>query len=192
MELLEKRIAEDGKFLPGGVIKVDSFLNHQMDIKLLDEIGQELYNIFSGNGITKLLTVESSGIGIACMAAMYFGTPVVFAKKSEAKNMSDGVYSANVTSFTRGRDFIIRVDKNYISPDDKVLIVDDFLAQGNAALGLMSIVEQAGAELIGIGICIEKAFQPGGRLLREKGVNLHSLAIVDIDKNGKYFFLPCE
>ncbi len=192
MELLEKRITRDGKFLPGGVIKVDSFLNHQMDIKLLDEIGQELYNIFSGNEVTKLLTVEASGIGIACMAAIYFGVPVVFAKKSEAKNMSDGVYSANVTSFTRGRDFVIRVDKNYISSDDNVLIVDDFLAQGNAALGLMSIVEQAGAKLIGIGICIEKAFQPGGRILRERGVNLHSLAVVDVDKNGKYFFAPCE
>lgn len=188
MELLEKRILQEGKFLPGGVIKVDSFLNHQMDIRLIDKLGQEFFEIFSGNEITKILTVEASGIGIACIAAGYFDVPVVFAKKSEAKNMSDGVYSSIVTSFTRGRDFLIRVDKNYILPSDKILIIDDFLAQGNAVLGLIDIINQAGAELAGVGICIEKAFQPGGAKLREMGVELHSLAIVDIDESGNYVF----
>ncbi len=188
MELLEKRILQEGKFLPGGVIKVDSFLNHQMDIRLIDKLGQEFFEIFSGNEITKILTVEASGIGIACIAAGYFDVPVVFAKKSEAKNMSDGVYSSIVTSFTRGRDFLIRVDKNYILPSDKILIIDDFLAQGNAVLGLIDIIDQAGAELAGVGICIEKAFQPGGAKLREMGVELHSLAIVDIDESGNYVF----
>ncbi len=188
MKILEERILRDGKFLPGGVIKVDSFLNHQMDVPLLDKIGSEFFKIFSGFEVTKILTVEASGIGVACLAALYFGVPVVFAKKSEAKNLSDNVYSSCVHSFTRGRDFTIRVDKNYITSDDRVLILDDFLASGKAVFGMMDIVEQAGAELCGVGICIEKAFQSGGEQLRQMGVNLHSLVIVDIDESGNYYF----
>ncbi len=188
MKILEERILKNGRLLPGGVIKVDSFLNHQMDIHLLDQIGSEFYNIFSGEEITKILTVEASGIGIACLAAVYFNVPVVFAKKSEAKNMSDNVYSSEVHSFTRGRDFTIRVDKAYISAEDKVLIIDDFLASGKAVLGLLDIISQSGAECTGVGICIEKAFQPGGQTIRDMGINLHSLAIVDLDENGNYIF----
>ncbi len=188
MKILEERILKNGKLLPGGVIKVDSFLNHQMDIHLLDKIGSEFYNIFSGEEITKILTVEASGIGIACLAAIYFDVPVLFAKKSEAKNMSDNVYSSEVHSFTRGKDFTIRVDKSYLSEDDKVLIIDDFLASGKAVIGMLDLIDQAKAECVGVGICIEKAFQPGGQTIRDMGINLHSLAIVDLDENGNYIF----
>ncbi len=188
MKLLEERIFQSGKFLPGGVIKVDSFLNHQMDIHLLEKIGSEFFKIFSGEDVTKILTIEASGIGIACLAALYFDVPVVFAKKSEAKNMSDSVYASEVHSFTRGKDFTVRVDKNYIRSDDRILVIDDFLASGKAVLGLKDIVDQAGAEIVGVGICIEKAFQPGGKMIRDMGINLHSLAIVGIDDDGNYYF----
>lgn len=190
MKLLEEKILECGKILPGGIVKVDSFLNHQLDITFIDKMGEEFYRIFGHLGITKILTVEASGIGIACLISRHFGNvPVVFAKKNQSSNQSTDLLTSKVHSFTKGIDFLIRVDRKYISPDDKILIIDDFLANGNAMMGLIDIVDQAGAETAGVGICIEKAFQPGGDLLRKRGVNLYSLAIVDIDENGSPFFV---
>ena len=190
MKLLEDKILECGKILPGGIVKVDSFLNHQIDVSFIDKMGEEFYKVFGKLGVTKILTVEASGIGIACLVARHFGNvPVVFAKKNQSTNQSTDLLTSKVHSYTRGMDFIIRVDRKYICPDDKILIIDDFLANGNAMMGLIDIVEQAGAETVGVGICIEKAFQPGGDMLREKGINLCSLAIVDVDENGKAFFV---
>ena len=179
MKLLEDRILDSGQILPGGIVKVDSFLNHQMDIGLIDKMGEEFYNIFKDQGVTKILTVEASGIGIACIAARYFNVPVLFAKKSAAANQSGNLYTAKVHSFTRGADFIIRVDKKYLTENDRVLIIDDFLANGCALKGLISIVESAGAEVAGIGIAIEKGFQAGGEEIRGLGYRVESLAIVD-------------
>ena len=147
MKLLEDRILADGVIMEGGIVKVDSFLNHQMDIGLINEIGKEFRRLFDGERITKILTVEASGIGIACITAQYFGVPVVFAKKSESKNLDGDVYTAQVVSYTKGKEYTIRVAKKFISPDDRVLIIDDFLAKGKAFFGLKEIVEQAGAEL---------------------------------------------
>jgi len=190
MKLLEDKILECGKILPGGIVKVDSFLNHQIDVSFIDKMGEEFYKVFGKLEVTKILTVEASGIGIACLVARHFGNvPVVFAKKNQSANQSTDLLTSKVHSYTRGMDFIIRVDRKYICPDDKILIIDDFLANGNAMMGLIDIVEQAGAETVGVGICIEKAFQPGGDMLREKGINLCSLAIVDVDENGKAFFV---
>ena len=189
MKLLEDRILESGQILPGGIVKVDSFLNHQMDIGLIDKMGEEFYNIFKDQGVTKILTVEASGIGIACIAARYFNVPVLFAKKSAAANQSGNLYTAKVHSFTRGADFIIRVDKKYLTENDRVLIIDDFLANGEAVFGMIELINQAGATTVGAGICVEKAFQPGGDLIRAKGIKLASLAIIDVDENGKPFFV---
>lgn len=188
MEELKQRIIKDGRIYPGGILKVDSFLNHQIDTALVDRMGADFYEHFKKYGVTKILTIEASGIGISCLAARYFGVPVVFAKKSEAKNMSAEVYTAEVFSFTKGRSFTIRVDKGYISATDRVLVIDDFLANGKALLGLFDIVKQAGAQLCGAGICIEKAFQPGGDTIRGMGIDLHSLAIVDVDEQGHLIF----
>ena len=179
MKLLEDRILKDGVIKEGGVVKVDSFLNHQMDISLINEIGKEFAILFKDEKVTKILTVEASGIGIACITAQYFGVPVVFAKKSESKNLDGDIYTAPVLSFTKGKEYIIRVAKRFLSPEDRVLIIDDFLAKGKAVLGLKSIVEQAGATLVGAGICIEKGFQEGGDRLRKAGYRVESLAIVD-------------
>lgn len=189
MKLLEDRILESGQILPGGIVKVDGFLNHQMDIGLIDKMGEEFYNVFKDQGVTKILTVEASGIGIACIAARYFNVPVLFAKKSAAANQSGDLYTAKVHSFTRGADFIIRVDKKYLTENDRVLIIDDFLANGEAVFGMIELIKQAGATTVGAGICVEKAFQPGGDLIRAKGIKLASLAIIDIDENGKPFFV---
>ena len=190
MKMLCDRIKKDGEFRPGGIVKVDSFLNHFMDVELISKMGEEFYSVFSGKNITKILTVEASGIGIACLAATYFKVPVVFAKKMQSKNIdTNGLLTAKVHSFTKGVDNIIRVDRRYITPDDRVLLIDDFLANGEALLGLMDIVDQAGATLCGAGICVEKAFQPGGKIIRDKGVDLHSLAIIDMDADGNMVFL---
>lgn len=188
MELLKERIRRDGVFKPGGILKVDSFLNHQMDIELINAIGREFAQRFSGKKVTKILTIEASGIGIACIAAQYFGVPVVFAKKAKSKNLDGDVYTANVHSYTKGTDYIIRVAQRFITPDDHVLLIDDFLANGRALLGLIEIVKQAGAKVAGAGICIEKGFQEGGRIIRQMGVDLQSLAIVDEDENGNLTF----
>lgn len=189
MELLKQKIMTEGEIEPGGVVIVSGFLNHRMDIKLIDKIGEEFYNIFKDTNPTVILTVEASGIGIACLAARYFGVDVVFAKKSQSKNVTGETYSSLVRSFTKGTVFDVRVDKKFITKNDRVLIIDDFLADGEALRGLADIVHQAGAEVVGAGICIEKAFQPGGARIRKAGVNLHSLAIVDLDSDGNLFFV---
>lgn len=179
MEILKQRILQDGTIKPGNIIKVDSFLNHQMDIKLLDQIGAEFAKRFSDEKITKILTIEASGIGIAALTAGHFGyVPVIFAKKTKSKNLDGELYKAQVHSFTKGITYDVQVSKKYLGPEDNVLIIDDFLAKGQALLGLIDIVKQSGARLAGCGIVIEKGFQDGGKILREQGVRLESLAII--------------
>ena len=189
MKLLQDKILSDADIKPGGVVIVSNFLNHRMDISLIDEMGKEFYCLFKDTKPTLILTIEASGIGIACIAARYFGVDVLFAKKSQAKNVTGETYSSLVRSFTKGTVFDVRVDKKFISKDDRVLIIDDFLADGEALRGLIDIAHQAGAEVVGAGICIEKAFQPGGDKIRQAGINLHSLAIVDLDENGNLIFV---
>ncbi len=188
MELLKQRILSDGKVIGTEILKVDSFLNHQLDVRLLDEIGREFRRRFEGERITRILTVEASGIAVACIAALHFDVPVVFAKKTEARNLDAETYESEVYSFTRNKAYKIRVSKKYLTAGDRVLILDDFLANGKAALGLKDITEQAGAELAGIGIVIEKGFQDGGRLLREAGVRLESLAVITSMRQGAVEF----
>ncbi len=180
MELLKQKILKDGVVKAGNVLKVDSFLNHQMDVALFTEIGKEFYNRFKDCNVTKILTIEASGIGIACVTAQSFNNiPVVFAKKSKTKNISDDVYTSRVVSFTHGNETDIVVSKSYLNEGDRVLIIDDFLANGSALEGLISIVNQSGATLVGAGIVIEKGFQPGGDLIRSMGIRVESLAIID-------------
>ena len=179
MQLLKDRIRRDGKIRPGNVLKVDSFLNHQMDIELFGEIGKEFKNRFSDCEVTKILTIEASGIGIACIAAQYFKVPVVFAKKNQTKNIAGDVYTGKVESFTHGKVYDIVVSKDFLKAGDKVLIIDDFLANGKALLGLIKLIKDAGATLVGAGIVIEKGFQEGGAAIRESGVRVESLAIVE-------------
>lgn len=176
MELLEQRILRDGKIKPGGILKVDGFLNHQIDPALLWEMAQELKRLYAGENINKILTIEASGIAIAAMTGYALGCPLVFAKKSKSRNIADDVYSAEVESFTHGNTNTVIVSKEYLSENDRVLIVDDFLATGAALVGLIGIVEQAGATVVGAGIAIEKVFQGGGNLLRNKGYRIESLA----------------
>ncbi|MCR5495315.1 MAG: xanthine phosphoribosyltransferase [Treponema sp.] len=179
MNFLEERILKDGVVREGNVLKVDSFLNHQIDISLLEQIGAELKKRFANKEVTKILTIEASGIGIACIVARYFNVPVLFAKKSQSVNIDGDKYSADVYSYTHKCMNHVFVSKKYLSKDEKVLIIDDFLANGAALLGLTEIVHQAGAEVAGIGIAIEKGFQDGGKIIREKGFKLESIAIVD-------------
>ncbi len=179
MQLLEERILRDGKVYPGQVLKVSGFLNHLIDENLLDEVGKEISARFSEDGVTKILTVEASGIAIACAAAHYLHAPVLFAKKSKTSNVSDNCYKAEVKSYTHGNVNTVLVDKEFLSSSDRVLIVDDFLAHGAAVHGLISLIEQAGACLVGCAIAIEKGFQGGGDALRKSGVRVESLAIVD-------------
>jgi xanthine phosphoribosyltransferase len=180
MKLLEERIRKDGVVKEGNVLKVDSFLNHRMDIELFSEMGKEFKRIFADKPINKILTIEASGIGIAVIAAQFFdNVPVVFAKKSQSINLDGSVYSTKIQSFTHGRVYDVIVSKKYLSPEDHVLVIDDFLANGCAIEGLISIIKESGATLEGVGIAIEKGFQDGGKNLRESGVNLHSLAIVE-------------
>ncbi len=188
MELLKQRILKDGQVIGSDILKVDSFLNHQMDVQLFNSMGKEFYRLFAHKKITKILTIESSGIGIACITAQYFNVPVVFAKKTEAKNLDADTYVTEVFSFTKGKTYSVRVSKKYINSQDVVLIIDDFLANGKAALGLVDIVGQAGGEVAGIGIAIEKGFQNGGNLLREKGLEVQSLAILQSMQDGKIIF----
>lgn len=190
MNFLEERIIKDGIVKPGNVLKVDSFLNHQMDVKLMDRIGEEFYRRFSDRSVTKVLTIEASGIAIACSVARCFDVPMVFAKKSKSINIDGEMYVAEVESFTHKNKNNVIVSKKFISPDDNVLIVDDFLANGCALQGLISIVESAGATVAGLGIAIEKGFQIGGRVIRNLGYRLESLAIVDSmnDETGEIVF----
>lgn len=179
MNFLEERIQKDGVVKEGNVLKVDSFLNHQMDIDLFEKMGEEWKRRFAGKPINKVVTIEASGIGIACIVAKYFGTPVVFAKKSKSINIDGDMYVAEVESFTHKCKNQVIVSKKFLSPDDHVLIIDDFLANGCALQGLISIVNSAGATVEGIGVAIEKGFQIGGQTIRNLGYQLESLAIVD-------------
>lgn len=178
MRLLEDRIVADGIVKGTDILKVDSFLNHQIDIHLLEAMGEEFKRLFDGCGVNKILTIESSGIGIACIAAQSFDVPVVFAKKGKSLNIGD-VYNVKVESFTHGRVYDVMVDKKYLGEGDRVLIIDDFLANGKALAGLTEIVKMSGAELVGAGIAVEKGFQPGGKLIRDMGIRVESLAIID-------------
>jgi xanthine phosphoribosyltransferase len=176
MKLLEERILRDGVALDEDILKVDGFLNHQMDVALFNEMGKEWYRLFGGENVTKILTIEASGIGMACVAAQYFDCPVVFAKKSKTRNLAGDLYATEVHSFTHGNTNQVVVSRKYLLPGDRVLLIDDFLANGAALEGLMDLVRQAGATLVGAGIAVEKAFQPGGDRIRSKGVRVESLA----------------
>lgn len=190
MQLLQDRIRRDGKIKEGNVLKVDSFLNHQMDIQLFEAIGKEFKRRFEGEKINKILTIEASGIGIACVVAQSFGVPVVFAKKNQTKNIAGDVYTTKVESFTHGRVYDIIVAKEFLGKGDRVLLIDDFLANGMALEGLAELVQLSGAELVGAGIVIEKGFQQGGDLLRSQGIRIESLAIIDSmnEKTGEIVF----
>ena len=190
MKLLEERIRKDGTVKAGNVLKVDSFPNHQMDIDLFNEMGKEWARLFADRKITKILTVEASGIGIACVAAQHFHVPVVFAKKSQSVNIDGEVYSTKIESFTHKRVYDVIVSKKFLHPEDHILIIDDFLANGCALEGLIDIVNKAGASVEGVGIAVEKGFQKGGDLIRSKGIRVESLAIVESmdDKTGEITF----
>jgi len=179
VELLKEKILKEGRVLEGNILKVDSFLNHQLDIELLNEMGKEFRRRFQDKTITKILTVEASGIAIAAIAAQYFKVPVVFAKKTESKNLDKEVYEGSVYSYTKAKHYKIMVSKRYIGKEDNILIIDDFLANGQAILGLKEIIDAASARLVGAGIVIEKGFQEGGSLLRKSGLHIESLAIID-------------
>ena len=190
MNFLEERITKDGIVKEGNVLKVDRFLNHQMDVKLFREIGKELKKRFEGENINKILTIEASGIGIACIAAEIFDVPVVFAKKTQTKNIAGDVYTTKVESYTHGRVYDIIVSKEFLGEGDRVLLIDDFLANGKALEGLAELVTKSGAELVGAGVVIEKGFQVGGDIIRSKGIHLESLAIVESmdEKTGEVVF----
>lgn len=190
MKALEDRIRKDGIVKPGNVLKVDSFLNHQMDVNLFAQMGEEWKRLFADQKIDKILTIEASGIGIACVVAQHFGVPVVFAKKAQSVNIDGEVYATKVESFTKKRVYDVIVSKKYLKPSEKILIIDDFLANGCAVAGLIDLIQNAGAEVVGVGIAIEKGFQVGGKNIREQGIRLESLAIVDSmnDETGEIVF----
>lgn len=189
MELLKQKILEQGRTIGEEIVKVDSFLNHQIDAGLFLEMGKEFKRRFADKPINKLLTIESSGIAIAAIAALEFDVPVVFAKKASSRNLDKEIYSSKVYSFTKQMTYDVMVSKRYLGPDDHVLILDDFLANGKAALGLIDIVKQSGATVEGIGIVIEKGFQDGGKILRDEGLQVESLAIVDRFIDGEIRFM---
>lgn len=190
MQLLEERILKDGKVFAGNVLKVDSFLNHQLDVELLDQMGLEMKELFKDSDVTKVLTIEASGIGVGCMVAKHFNCPLLFAKKSKTLNIKGDVYTSNVESFTHQCTYDIIVSKDFLNENDTVLIVDDFLAKGNALIGLIDIVNQSGAHLAGCGIAIEKGYQGGGDKLRAQGIRVESMAIVEKmnDVTGEIIF----
>ncbi len=191
MKLLEERILKDGKVFPGNVLKVDSFLNHQVDVELLNEMGKEIYRLFKDSGVNKIFTIEASGIGIACIVAQYFNVPVVFAKKSLGKNIAADVYSTQVKSYTHGRVYDVIVSQEFLHKEDKILIIDDFLAMGCALEGLIDLINAAGAEIVGAAIAVEKAFQPGGDNIRNRGIRVESLArVASMTDDGQITF--CE
>ncbi|QWI71773.1 xanthine phosphoribosyltransferase [Bacillus mycoides] len=192
MKVLQEKILNEGKVLSGDVLKVDAFLNHQIDPVLMQEIGKEFAKRFKEENITKIVTIESSGIAPAVMAALELGVKVIFARKRKSLTLQDNMYVANVYSFTKQETNEISLSRNHIAENDRVLIIDDFLANGQAALGLMSLVEQAGASIAGIGIVIEKAFQDGGKKLREQGVRVESLAEIASLDNGTVTFVQQE
>ena len=189
MKLLEGRILKDGHIGADNVLKVDSFLNHQIDVSFVCELGKEFYRLFKDENITKILTIEASGIGIACLAAQYFGVPVVFAKKTKTINIYSDTYNATVHSYTHKKDYDIVVSKEFLNKEDNVLIIDDFLAKGSALTALLMLIEKAGAKTAGAGIVIEKAYQGGGNLVRDMGVRVESLAkIKSISKKDGIVF----
>ena len=189
MKLLEDRILKDGHIGADNVLKVDSFLNHQIDVNFVCELGKEFYRLFKDENITKILTIEESGIGIACLAAQYFGVPVVFAKKTKTINIYSDTYNATVHSYTHKKDYDIVVSKEFLSKEDNVLIIDDFLAKGSALTALLMLIEKAGAKTAGAGIVIEKAYQGGGNLVRDMGIRVESLAkIKSISKKDGIVF----
>lgn len=188
MKLLEDRILRDGKVYPGEVLKVGGFLNHLIDDSLLEEIGREIHALFAADNVTKIMTIEASGIAIACYAARHFHVPVLFAKKSKTSNISSDCYTEEVRSYTHGNVNSVFVEKEYLNAGDRVLIIDDFLAHGEALKGLISLVHQAGAELVGAAVAIEKGFQGGGDALRAQGYKVRSLAIIDSMTDGKLVF----
>lgn len=188
MELLEERIRRDGVVKSEGVLKVDSFLNHQLDIELFDAMGAEFKRLFADAPVTKILTIEASGIGIACVVARHFGVPVVFAKKAQSINLDGDMHTTRIQSFTHGRVYDVIVSKKFLGPDDHVLIIDDFMANGFAVQGLVDIVNEAGAKLEGIGIAVEKGFQGGGDRFRASGIPYKALAVIEkADENGFVF-----
>lgn len=188
MQLLEEKIRQDGQVLPGNILKVGSFLNHQIDVGLLDKMGEEIYRLYGKDRVTKILTIEASGIAIACMTARHFGVPVVFAKKSQSQNISGDVYSVKVESFTHKKVYDVVVSGEFLNAEDRVLIVDDFLANGKALIGLIDLVRQAGAQVVGAAIAIEKGFQGGGDLVRKQGIRVESLAIIEQMDSGEIRF----
>lgn len=188
MKILEERIIKDGRILPGNVLKVDSFLNHMIDVPFVCELGKEFRRLFETSGVTKILTIEASGIGLACLTAQYFGVPVVFAKKSRTSNISSEVYSTPVESYTHGNTNNVIVSKQYLGAGDRVLIIDDFLATGNALKGLIELCRLAGADVVGCGIAIEKRYQHGGDALRAENIRVESLALIDSMENGNIVF----
>ena len=192
MKALEEKILEKGKIGEGNVLKVDGFINHQIDIRFMCEMGKEFYRRYRDAGVTKILTIEASGIGIACLTAQYFDVPVVFAKKTKTNNIFADVYTSKVESYTHRTTYDIVVSKEFLRPGDRALIIDDFLAKGSALLGLISLIRTAGAEVVGAGILIEKAYQNGGKLVRDMGIRVESLArIASMDENG-IVFIPEE
>ena len=188
MQLLKDRIRKDGKIKSGNVLKVDSFLNHQMDIKLFEEIGKEFKRRFADVEVNKILTIEASGIGIACVVAQYFDVPVLFAKKNKTKNIAGEVYTSQVESFTHGRVYDIIVSKEFLGKGDKVLLIDDFLANGEAATGAIRLIRKAHATVAGLGVLIEKAFQPGREKLESQGIHVYAQASIKAFENGKVVF----
>lgn len=189
MELLKQRILKDGKLLEGNILKVDNFLNHQIDVQLLNDIGKEFFRLYGDCGVNKILTIEASGIAIACITAQYFDVPVVFAKKSKSTNISNEFYRSSAHSYTHGTTNEILVSKEFLSADDRILIIDDFLANGKALTALLQIIEDAGATAVGAGIVIEKAFQEGGNSIRSMGIRVESLARVrSMDTNNGIVF----
>lgn len=188
MKLLEERILKDGQVFPGNILKVDSFLNHQIDVKLINKMGEEIKRLYADCGVNKILTIEASGIGIACITAQFFDCPVLFAKKTKTKNIANSVYKTQVRSFTHGVQYDVIVSKDFISENDTVLIIDDFLAEGNALLGLIDLCHQAGAKVAGCAIAVEKGFQNGRKRVEEKGVRVESLAIVESMADGTVTF----
>lgn len=188
MKLLQDRISRDGKVLPGNIIKVDGFLNHRVDVSLLKELADEFYNVFADGKPTLIMTVEASGIALATVTAERFGLPMLFAKKAKSDNIEGGLYKSEIFSYTYKKAVNLIVSAEWLNADDRVLVVDDFLANGEALRGVIDIVHQAGAELVGVGVAVEKGFQPGGQKLRDAGYKLHSLAVIEkADENGIVF-----
>ncbi len=188
MKELVERIQKDGEILEGNILKVDSFLNHQIDIHLLQDIGKEFYERFKDQGVTKILTIEASGIAIASFTALAFDVPVLFAKKSQSTNLGNNVYTSKVYSYTHNREYTVTVSKKYINENDRFLIVDDFLANGQAIQGLLDIVQQSKAKVVGIGACVEKTYQDGGKKLRQQGHKVESLAKIKSMEEGRITF----